>query len=354
MIEVLRLLLAAIFAVAGVAKLLDREGSRRAARAFGAPGWLGVALPVVELAIAIALVPTSTARAAASAAAGLLVLFSVAIANAVLRGQKPDCGCFGKLHSAPASWRTIVRNVALAGFALAVASQPAGALSWVDVAVAAVAILVVAQTILAYTLFRRYGRALARIEALEAPQEEPVSSPVPVAGNGSARVALAGAAAGALAATAAVAHASPDRYNAPPTDPELRVIYDALRAGGPKLVAAAERSRKAIRNETSVLKGKTLRVRRSAARTALAGERREVLALRTRIESLPATAATAHNVKVMIHSGLTLRAQSLEKHQRAVGAAPKTARKLLNESQRLFVGSLGSMMAAGKALQESK
>jgi uncharacterized membrane protein YphA (DoxX/SURF4 family) len=59
---VARLLLAAVFATAGVAKLADREGSRRAITDFGVPpslaAALAVLLPLCELAVAAALPPS--------------------------------------------------------------------------------------------------------------------------------------------------------------------------------------------------------------------------------------------------------------------------------------------------------
>jgi methylamine dehydrogenase accessory protein MauD len=48
---------------------------------------------------------------------GALVLFSlfaVAIGANLARGRKPNCRCFGQLHSAPAGWSTLARNAALA------------------------------------------------------------------------------------------------------------------------------------------------------------------------------------------------------------------------------------------------
>jgi uncharacterized membrane protein YphA (DoxX/SURF4 family) len=60
-----RLLLAAIFVVAGVAKLADRAGSRQGLIDFGVPAALatpfGILLPLVEFAVAISLVPVATA-----------------------------------------------------------------------------------------------------------------------------------------------------------------------------------------------------------------------------------------------------------------------------------------------------
>ncbi len=58
---VARLLLAAVFAVAGLAKLADLSGSRQAVRDFGLPSRLaaplGTLLPLAELGVAVALVP---------------------------------------------------------------------------------------------------------------------------------------------------------------------------------------------------------------------------------------------------------------------------------------------------------
>jgi uncharacterized membrane protein YphA (DoxX/SURF4 family)/thiol-disulfide isomerase/thioredoxin len=121
----LRLGLAIVFGTAGLAKLLDRSGTRQTLVSFGAPEPLGrvgaVALPVAELAVAGALLVSGSARWGALAALGLLIVFIGGIANALAHGRSPDCHCFGQLHSAPASWRTIGRNVVLALVAAVVA-----------------------------------------------------------------------------------------------------------------------------------------------------------------------------------------------------------------------------------------
>ena len=120
-----RLLLAGIFAVAGVAKLADREGSRQAVVDFGVPtalaAPLGLLLPLAELAFAVTLLPASTAWWGALGALGLLSVFVVGISINLARGRTPECHCFGQLHSAPAGWKTLARNGALAvvaGFVL--------------------------------------------------------------------------------------------------------------------------------------------------------------------------------------------------------------------------------------------
>jgi uncharacterized membrane protein YphA (DoxX/SURF4 family) len=60
-----RLVLAAVFSLAGVAKLSDLKGSRRAIIDFGVPSAiaapLGLLLPVAELGVAATLLPATTA-----------------------------------------------------------------------------------------------------------------------------------------------------------------------------------------------------------------------------------------------------------------------------------------------------
>jgi uncharacterized membrane protein YphA (DoxX/SURF4 family) len=124
---VARLLLALVFAVAGVAKLVDRTGSRQAIIDFGLPralaSPLGILLPLCELAVAAALIPPPTAWWGAIGALALLLVFVVGIGANLARGRKPDCHCFGQLHSAPAGPKTLARNAALAAVAALVVWQ---------------------------------------------------------------------------------------------------------------------------------------------------------------------------------------------------------------------------------------
>src|SRR5215212_1716195 len=181
-----RLLLALIFLVAGLAKLANRAGSRRGLIEFGVPAALaaplGVLLPLAELAVAIALIPLATAWWGALGALALLLLFIVGIGVNLARGRKPDCHCFGQLHSAPAGWSTLARNgalAALAGFVLWAGYDGVGpsAVSWLGALSAAqLAGLVVGLVLLGLVgaqgwflvhLLRQHGRLLVRVEALE-------------------------------------------------------------------------------------------------------------------------------------------------------------------------------------------
>lgn len=113
-----RLLLAGIFGLAGVAKLRDLDGARRTLKDFGVPSALatplGLALPVAELMVASALIPLRSARYGSIGALVLLLMFIAAISISLVRGRRPDCHCFGQIHSAPIGGRVLVRNAVLA------------------------------------------------------------------------------------------------------------------------------------------------------------------------------------------------------------------------------------------------
>jgi thiol-disulfide isomerase/thioredoxin len=178
--------LAAVFAVAGSAKLLDRAGSRIAARAFGVPdrlaGEVAVALPLAEIAVALLLLFPATRWWGAIAALALLVLFTAAVARALARGERPDCHCFGQLHSAAAGWRTLARNGALAAVAALVvvaARDDAGlgafawttrlhGVEWLGFALAvSLGVVVTLGGYAVVHVLRSYGRVLVRLDAVE-------------------------------------------------------------------------------------------------------------------------------------------------------------------------------------------
>jgi thiol-disulfide isomerase/thioredoxin/uncharacterized membrane protein YphA (DoxX/SURF4 family) len=183
---VVRLLLAAVFALASVTKLADLRGSRAAVAGFGVPerfaAPLGTLLPFAELAVAVVLLPASSARYGALGACALLALFVLAIARSMARGEAPDCHCFGQLHSEPAGWRTLARNAVLGALAAFVAiagwgSAGSSATAWIErlhgagtVAFAGGLALAAVATLTAWgllALLRQNGRLLLRIDELE-------------------------------------------------------------------------------------------------------------------------------------------------------------------------------------------
>jgi len=109
-----RLILALVFAVAAVGKLADRGGTRRALVEFGVPDSLAepgaLALPFAELAVSAFCLVGPVAVWGAMGALVLLAFFSTGIAVSLGRGRRPDCHCFGQLHSAPAGPGTLARN----------------------------------------------------------------------------------------------------------------------------------------------------------------------------------------------------------------------------------------------------
>jgi hypothetical protein len=159
-----RIVLAAVFAAAAVGKLRDLPGSREAMEGFGVPARFarvpGTLLPLAELLVAVALGFDATAAGGALAALSLLLVFCVAIAWNLVRGRAPDCHCFGQLHSARASWRTVGRNVGLAALAFALAASLGAAVP--AVVLAAVAVLLLAP---AAVLDLRRGRTAVPVRS---------------------------------------------------------------------------------------------------------------------------------------------------------------------------------------------
>ncbi len=181
------MLLALVFAVAGAAKLSDRQGSRQAIVDFGVPSAiaapLGLVLPLAELAVAATLLPASTAWWGALGALALLSMFIVGISINLARGRTPECHCFGQLHSAPAGWKMLARNGVLAAIAGLVlwegyeGGAGPSALSWLGALSTAQLLsllggvlvlgLLAGQWWFLVHLLRQNGRLLVRLEALE-------------------------------------------------------------------------------------------------------------------------------------------------------------------------------------------
>ena len=182
-----RLVLAAVFAVAGFSKLADRAGTRQGIADFGVPQLLArpaaLLLPLAELAVAAALLPAATAWWGALGALVLLGLFVAGIAGNLARGRRPDCHCFGQIYSRPIGRGTLIRNGGLALIAAFVAvqgpSRPGpGAVEWLAaleplqaaalLAFLALGLVVVLEGWLIAHLLRQHGRLLIRVEQLEA------------------------------------------------------------------------------------------------------------------------------------------------------------------------------------------
>jgi putative oxidoreductase len=114
------LLLSALFAYAGWAKVFDPMGFKVSIEAYKLPlaaplVWFGAYfLPWVELFSAFGLWLRPLRTAAASLMVGMMALFTLAIAQAWARGLNFSCGCFGEaLKSTENPALLFVRDVGL-------------------------------------------------------------------------------------------------------------------------------------------------------------------------------------------------------------------------------------------------
>ncbi|MCY7375722.1 MAG: redoxin domain-containing protein [Pyrinomonadaceae bacterium] len=114
----IRLTLFAIFAVAGIGKLLDLKGSEKAVKAFGTPAefakFFAIALPFAEIVFAICLLFVETSWLGATGALILLLTFIGGMIWQLAQGNAPDCHCFGAIHSEPVSRKSLIRNIVFA------------------------------------------------------------------------------------------------------------------------------------------------------------------------------------------------------------------------------------------------
>lgn len=120
LLVLVRIFLFGVFALAGIGKLLDPEGSRKSMKAFAVPEGLVkpvvAILPFIEIAIAFAMLFVTVSWFGAIAAFVLLLCFIAGMLYQIYRGNAPDCHCFGQIHSEPVGMASVLRNV---GFGVA-------------------------------------------------------------------------------------------------------------------------------------------------------------------------------------------------------------------------------------------
>jgi peroxiredoxin/uncharacterized membrane protein YphA (DoxX/SURF4 family) len=187
-----RIILALVFAVAGLAKVADLEGSRKAVAGFGVPPVLanpiGFFLPAIELAAAAALISPPSAWYGSVVALGLLLLFILGMSVSLARGRAPDCHCFGQLHSEPVGPQSLIRNLILAAIAAFIVllgreNPGLGATGWLAdltalqqlgvAAAAAIALALAAEAVLGYRLFRGNAQLRTRLASLQSGGDAP-------------------------------------------------------------------------------------------------------------------------------------------------------------------------------------
>jgi hypothetical protein len=174
-----------VFLVAGVRKLRDTAATAASMRGLGLPAaaanGLAPLLPWAELAVVVLLLVPGVALPGLALAFGLLLLFTVAIVAALLRGRRPACNCFGQASDQPIGWLTAVRNgvlLAIAGGLLlqsarldaGLAGLWAGTASNLELSAGLALLLgglLALQTLVVGKLFTQQGRMLLRMDNLE-------------------------------------------------------------------------------------------------------------------------------------------------------------------------------------------
>ena len=115
---VLRIVLAGLFVLAGGLKLLDPAAFAVEINRYQLIPWwscalLALLLPWLEICVGIALLTRWFSRGALVWVTALLIVFSLALLSAMLRGLSIDCGCFGRLWQSTGTFWPLVRNVVL-------------------------------------------------------------------------------------------------------------------------------------------------------------------------------------------------------------------------------------------------
>ena len=123
----IRLFLAGIFGVAGIAKFLDQPGAEKAVTDFGVPAELAkpaaYLLSSAEVLLALLLLFTTTSWFGALGALILLLIFIAGMIYQLASGKEADCHCFGQLHSERVGTKSLIRNVLFSALALFLVGQ---------------------------------------------------------------------------------------------------------------------------------------------------------------------------------------------------------------------------------------
>jgi putative oxidoreductase len=125
----LRVLLGALFLLAGGLKILDPAAFAIEIEHYQLVPWwscalLALFLPWLEICVGIGLLTQPVWRGALAWATGLLLLFSAALLSAMLRGLSIDCGCFGRVWQSTGTFWPLIRNLVLLGMVFLLWWQP--------------------------------------------------------------------------------------------------------------------------------------------------------------------------------------------------------------------------------------
>jgi Methylamine utilisation protein MauE len=119
-------------------------------------------VPAIETALGLGLLLPATRSIALMGTAGLLLLYALSMAVNLMRGRDYiDCGCGGAAH--PLSWGLVVRNIMLAGTAMAVSGPGAErSFDWTDAVTLVFGVLAFYAAYLAADELMRQASRIAR------------------------------------------------------------------------------------------------------------------------------------------------------------------------------------------------
>jgi len=132
-----RLALGVVLILAGALKVTSPAASAMAVRAYQIlpydfAGYVGYALPVLEMLVGLLLVAGLFTRTAALVGGVLMAAFVIGITSAWARGLSIDCGCFGggTIGAAETHYlEDVLRDAALAACAVLLVARPRTAFS---------------------------------------------------------------------------------------------------------------------------------------------------------------------------------------------------------------------------------
>jgi len=115
---VLRLVLGMVFLVAAADKVANAEAFARSIANYRllpveVVNLVALVLPWLELLVGLMLVVGLRVRAAAVIASGLLLVFTVALVSALVRGLDIHCGCFSQTAAERIGWGRVIEDVLL-------------------------------------------------------------------------------------------------------------------------------------------------------------------------------------------------------------------------------------------------
>ena len=115
---VVRVFIGGYFVVAAVPKIIEPLAFATSIMHYGLiPSWsvnaVALVLAWLELLAGVGLIMGIRTRVQSLLCGGMLVIFTLAVAYAVVLGLKIDCGCFGESGGEEVSWIKVAKNSAM-------------------------------------------------------------------------------------------------------------------------------------------------------------------------------------------------------------------------------------------------